>query len=180
MIRLTDSNIEVAYGSIDSREERCITNFTPLLQKDYGKDKDCTLTSITAILGGNPQETYDKVEKIALKYGYNGDTYGTIPIFTKSIIDKASGTKSKQGYLKNIGYSWKKIQELINNNQSIILSLNKDGRDYYKNHSVVIVGWVILNNKTRLLKIYDNWYLTPAYIDYDKLSLISSINYMRG
>lgn len=182
MGRLDDKNlisyVQALYGPTDKKISQIITNYTPLLQDNYGKANDCTLTCITSILSkGSPQNTYKKVEEVALKYGYNGDDMGTNPFVIKKILDEITKTKSKRGYGKGIGYTWKKIKNLIGKNKPIILSLNNDGRNYYKNHSVTIVGWMEFN-KTRFLIVADNWYTTYAYIDYEKLSLISSINYL--
>lgn len=182
-MRLNNNNllkyVEDTYGPITFCAESRISGYTPLLQDNYGKDNDCTLTCITSILSeGQPQGTYEKVEAIALKYGYNGDGSGTNPFAIKTILDKASGTRSKRGYGKGIGYTWKKIKSLIAEDKPIILSLNNDGRDCYVNHSVVIAGVKEFDNKYKFLRVYDNWYLTPGYIDYKKLSMISSINYL--
>jgi hypothetical protein len=102
-----------------------VTGFIPLLQKDYGKPYDCTLTCITAILscGKNVEETYEKVEKVAEKHFYDGDNYGTIPIFIKSIIDEVAKVNSKRGYGKGIGYNWETIKTIIRTNKPIILSM---------------------------------------------------------
>ena len=57
-----------------------------------------------------------------------------------------------------------------------------DGRNYYSNHSVLIVGYreYPLNNSKkaiRFLIVQDNWNKNVSFIDYDKLSIVSSINY---
>ena len=167
-------------GSVEKREQVMITGFIPLLQKDYGKPYDCTLTCITAILsrGKNVEETYEKVEKVAEKHFYDGDNYGTIPIFIKSIIDEVAKVNSKRGYGKGIGYNWETIKTIIRTNKPIILSMQNDGRNYYKNHSVTIIGFREYNGgELKLLVIYDNWKKSVSYVDYDKLNVISSINY---
>ena len=167
-------------GSVEKREQVMVTGFIPLLQKDYGKPYDCTLTCITAILsrGKNVEETYEKVEKVAEKHFYDGDNYGTIPIFIKSIIDEVAKVNSKRGYGKGIGYNWETIKTIIRTNKPIILSMQNDGRNYYKNHSVTIIGFREYNGgELKLLVIYDNWKKSVSYVDYDKLNVISSINY---
>lgn len=171
---------EVYNASRNAGVVKRITGYTPLLQADYGKDYDCSLTCITAMLmNNNPQETYNKVETVAKKYFYNGDRGGTIPFFIKNIIDKVGGVNSKSAYGKGIGFTWDKIKTLIHQNKPIILSVACDGRNYYKNHSVTIVGYnQYLSGKVRLLAVYDNWRKEIAYIDYNRLSVISSINYI--
>ena len=55
----------------------------------------------------------------------------------------------------------------------------KDGLEYYKNHSVLIVGYLQTVDK-KMLVIYDNWFKSVSYIDYDKLSVISSIQVFKA
>ena len=67
--------------------------FQPFLQNDYGKDNDCTLISIASVLHyynrGEMDFLYPEVEKIAENYLYDGDSYGTLPIFISKIFSKA-------------------------------------------------------------------------------------------
>lgn len=182
--RLDNTNIndyvKEICGTVSGREQVMVTGFIPLLQKDYGKPYDCTLTCITAILsrGKDVEKVYEKVEKVAEKHLYDGDSHGTIPVFIKAIIDKVANVDSKRGYGKGIGYNWEVIKTIIRTNKPIVLSMQNDGRNYYKNHSVTIVGFREYNNgEAKLLVIYDNWKKSVSYVDYDKLSVISSINY---
>lgn len=167
----------------------------PFLQKDYGDDMDCTITSIATILyhklvrqnstNENFENIYAIVAKYAKKYFYNGNI-GVFPLFNKKIFDAAATelnlniASTKSGYLKNIGYSFDEICGLIRKSNPISLSMWKDGRNFYNNHTVVIIGYNIIdvgNKQMRFLMIYDNWSKTKSYIDYDKLSTISCINY---
>lgn len=62
----------------------------------------------------------------------------------------------------------------------MILSVLNDGRNYYKNHSVTIIGYNIVktqNRKLNMILIYDNWSTEISYVDYNKLNIISSINF---
>ena len=60
-----------------------------------------------------------------------------------------------------------------------------DGRNYYKNHSIVILGYETFRLKADdgkiknvdMLIIYDNWSKNIGYVDYDLVSEISCINY---
>ena len=160
--------------------------FQPFLQDDYGKDNDCTLTSIASILHyydyGEMDFLYPKVEKIAEQYFYNGDTYGTIPIFINKIFSKAADRKTTSKYLKSIVFNFKTIQNLIDNNIPVLLNLHDDGVDNYENHSVVIFGYTVHkidnNKEIYTLLIYDNWSKEINWIIYNKLSIISSISYL--
>ena len=166
------------------------------IQDDYGLANDCTLTSLMTVLlyylkyDRNEQEVYDLVERIAKKYGYKNN--GTNPLAIKRIYDTAAGQlglsaviPTYSGYMKNIGYKFEKIMNLIDNKVPAIISVNNDGRNYYRNHSMTIIGYTIyritlVDGQTinrRFLKVYDNWRSTFGYIDYEVLSSISSINY---
>ena len=191
---LTNNNIESyllwkypKYTEAKEIESK-ILSFTPLLQSNYGKEKDCTLCSITAYIYNetkdiSPLEIYSKVEKIATKYFYNGDIYGTIPFFNGRILSEALENQQKIGqkYFKGIGFSFTNIQTLINNNKPVILSINSDGRDFYKNHTVTIIGYKIYRMDDKkdfyMLAVYDNWSKTVRYIDYRAMSYLSSITY---
>jgi hypothetical protein len=62
------------------------------------------------------------------------------------------------------------------------LNIHNDGRDYYKNHSVVVVGFVTYQidggKQIHMIAVYDNWTNSIGYVDYQKLSKISSVNYL--
>lgn len=141
------------------------------LQKNYGKDGDCTLSSILTLIYFYTKgkysdiEIYDYIEKIAKKYLYNGDFYGSIPIFNKSIIQnvfKHFGVDKQVTckYFKNAGFNLQNIQNILDANQPIVISIYKDGRKYYENHTITIIGYSIYtnnNNETKvLLKVLDN------------------------
>ena len=170
-------------------------NMRALVQADYGKEQDCAITSITALIdyytkhGHEVQEIYDTVEKIAKKYGYNGDTYGTPSLTIKKILDEAYDTyglaqNAKEKCFKNLGYTYGFIKSRLGMYMPMILSLWSDGRDFYKNHSVTVVGYrvfrLIKNGKTMdcpTLMVYDNWVKATSYIDFTCLGIISSIIY---
>ena len=178
----------------EAQSEKCkVINLTPLVQKDYGLALDCTLTSITTIIyylvkeKEITHEIYEVVEKIAKKYFYNGEKLGTIPIFIKKIFDESlrkflpnKRINSKQFIFKQIGYNWNKLCKEIDNNNPVILSIWNDGRNYYKNHTVTVIGYRIFkvnNKKIKTLIIYDNWSKAKSYLDFKKLYGISSVNY---
>lgn len=164
-----------------------INNIQSLLQDNYGEANDCTLTSITTVIHYflSQEGTYDiykNVEKIARKHGYFG-SYGTpslmIPcVYQKSLNKYSISKKVKTFYLKDIGYTFEQIKKEIANHNPILLNLWKDGRNYYKNHTVLIVGYLEINNY-KLLVVYDNWSLGMSYIDYSLLSTTSSISIIK-
>ena len=62
----------------------------------------------------------------------------------------------------------------------IILSMKNDGRNYYVNHTVTVMGYIMVrvgNRTVPILQVLDNWTKLISYIDYNKLSAISSINF---
>ena len=129
-------------------------------------------------------DVYFRVEKYAKQYGFRGK--GTLPIFIKNIFDKTLkefgvNRKTKSGYLKCIGYDFDRIRSLIDSNIPMVLSINKDGRNYYNNHSITVIGYLIYqvdNALEPMLLVYDNWNTQACVVDYKALSMISSINYM--
>lgn len=168
-----------------------VASVPALLQKDYGGANDCTLTSMTAFIMFLKQATfandiYKVIESLAKQYGYTGSK-GTNPFLIKRIFDSALialkiNRETKARFIKNIGYNFNLIKQIIDAGTPIILSMYSDGRNYYSNHSVLIVGYreyPLNNNKKamRFLMVQDNWNKEVSFIDYDKLSIISSINF---
>lgn len=194
--KITSSNVQSymaeMYPNLSNKniKNKVISSVPALLQKNYGGANDCTLTSLTAILMRLTRETnaniiYNRVERTAKVYGYTGSS-GTNPLLIKKIFDDLLESLSvkkitKARYLKECGYSFNLIKQLVDAGTAIILSMYSDGRGYYENHSVLIVGYSeykLSNNKIkRFLIVQDNWNKDKCFIDYDKLSIISSINY---
>lgn len=168
-------------------EKKLITNIEPLLQDDYGGVNDCTLTSITTIMkmfypSLEVNNIYAIVENIALKYFYNSEK-GTNPLLINIICNKVLkyfkiSKQSHSRIIKNIGFNFNFIKQQIDINNPIILNMYNDGNNKYINHSVIIIGYIYSNSQKDLL-IYDNWEKNINVIDYNKLSIISSINYLK-
>lgn len=164
-------------------EKSVIEHISSYLQNDYGLEGDCSITSIATLISFLEQKNFDnvynKVETEAKRFFYKGK--GTIPFFIKFIASNSSDNKKFQDrYIKNFGFRFSTIKNLINDKKPIILSLFNDGRNYYKNHTVLIVGyeiWQVGHKKRKMLIIYDNWTSSYSYIDYNKLSKISTICY---
>lgn len=181
--RLNNLNIKKYMEISGTPIKYWIPGVPQLLQNDYGEECDCTLTSITAIIkmmraNYDTQEIYNWVEKIARAYGYKGNR-GTNYLVIRTVYKKSLqgfGIKNNpvSHYLKGFCYDYELIKHELDKNQPILLNLWKDGRDYYKNHTVLIIGYYYTQDK-RMLVIQDNWYRDFSYIDYDLLSIISSI-----
>lgn len=195
--RLDDRNIisyiQDAYGAenVSSSAARLMSNFQPVVKKDSGLISDCTLLSISAIINyyikytKSSQDIYDIVESVAEDFLYSG--YFTIPDFIKIVIDRTLKEiniigESHWYFYKKIDLMYNDVKTLIQKNKPIILSIISDGREYYKDHSVIIIGYVEysigINKKVRLLKVYDNCYDSISYIDYEKMDKICCINYL--
>lgn len=184
--RLSNSNIS-QYVGMQCDQPKLVPGVPVLAQNDYGEANDCTLTSITAVIkwlkpSVDINTIYNTVESIAKKYGYEGKKFGTPNLTIKRIYNLSLmafklNKKAHSRYLKNIGYGWSWIKKEIDEYQPVLLNLWADGRDFYKNHSILIVGYLEIADK-RLLAVYDNWYKSVSYVDYDKLSIISSIDYL--
>ena len=169
--------------------QKQLDNFVPLLQRDYGEANDCTLTSMTAIIFYLSQQqldiqtVYNFVEKTAKKYGYKGDRgthFFTIRKIFQTALNNFSLPKAYGKYLKGAGYSFADIKAEINKGNPIILSMHNDGKDYYENHSITIVGYetyVLGKKEIPMLIVYDNWYKAISYVDYNKMSRLSSIHF---
>ena len=171
------------YHNPTNKTRYLISSFRPILQSQYGGANDCTLCSITAISAYKNryktsfEEIYNRVVSVANKFFYDPDNFGTFPLFIQSIINRVFNVKSSVKYIKNVGYSWKTITSLVGNNIPLVLSMNNDGRNYYINHSVIIVGYMEYTSNCKMLIVYDNWDESVSYIDFNKLSKISCINY---
>ena len=150
---------------------------------------DCTLTSMTSIVYFLSQkkykieDIYNYTEKIAKKYlyvGTKGTPFVTIRKIFHKVLNKFGLPKAYVKYGKNFGYNFDSIVAEINKGNPLILTMNNDGRNYYENHSVTAVGYAVFrvgDYKIRLIKVYDNWRKIISYVDYEKMSTISTIHY---
>lgn len=177
--RLYYGGLTGEYPSLGVRVERRALRMKALLQDDYGDRLDCTITSMACVFG---EAYYSELECIAKRYGYNGKTYGTNPLMVQRIMQVFMRAHKLKGhpcsaYGKGIGWNFATIKRLIGGGTPVILNLWTDGRSYYKDHSVTIVGFEEYENGQFLL-VYDNWYRGTSMIDYKKLSVVSSINYV--
>lgn len=174
--RLYKKTLKEEYGTGELAEY--ILEAKCLLQKNYGEDYDCTLTCLAAIFG---EKNYSLIEEYAKDYGYDGKRRGTSPLVVVSIMQRVMEALGIEGearsrYGKGVGFSWTFIGKLLGRGHHVVLNLYRDGRGYYKNHSVLVVG-VGRYGPRRLLAVYDNWNEGISYVDYDKLCAISSINW---
>jgi len=194
---------EYGYKEMSLTESKMICNIRGLIQADYGKAYDCSLTCITCVtkylLKNNPEITNEEIYNTVVGntewYSYNGDKFGTVPVFVDNVLketlkDYKINYKSYNKTFKGVplvGYTMKDIKTSIAKELPVILNLSDDNRDYYKNHSVTIIGYyeykvLEKNNKVKtlyFLKVFDNWMKSYAFIDYQKMSNISSITLLK-
>ena len=158
---------------------RQVIPLQPLLQQNYGEALDCTITSLACIFS---EKYYDVIESIARRYGYDGERCGINPLTVRRIMadfmkkQHMTGT-ARSGYGKGIGWRWTTVKRLIARQTPVILNLWDDGRGYYHDHTVTVIG-VEEYLKDRFLLVLDNWNESISLIDYKKLSIISSINWV--
>ncbi len=183
---------EYQFNDLKSLKVNEVTGIKPLLQNDFGGEEnpnDCTLTAITTVLtkycDKTPQEIYSVVIKYAKKLFYTGKT-GTAPPVMRTIMNKVAaelGVKKKAVVLygKNISFNFASIKKYVDQDKPVMLSMYKDGRQWYDNHSVTIVGYAeykLDGKKTvRMIKVFDNWYEEIMYVNYDLMHMISSLHY---
>lgn len=173
-VRLSDRNIKELYPNVGNLLHTTrLDNLKALLQNDYTGDNDCTVTAIACALC----LPYDEVLPVATKYGYTSKK-GTNPFKVRNIMQEiiSNSYVAKSAYGKGFGCTLKKL-EIILKTTPIVLNLWNDGRNYYKNHSVVIVGVDVYAHGV-FLRIYDGWHLETSLIDYKKLSAIMSIHWV--
>lgn len=180
------------YGTEDFIEKSSHTlSIRGLKQSDFGGEKDCVLASISTVVWyylrfETPiEDIYNYTEELGKKTFYK-ETVGTPALSVKFLLDRVLAhfnlPTSKKQYLGKgcLGYNFKTIKTQINNGKPIILSMSNDGRDFYKRHTVTIVGYrqlEVAGKEVPILVILDNWTKLFSYIDYNKLSIISSINF---
>ena len=177
--RLDYITLQYEYPNRGKQLSRQVIPLQPLLQRNYGEELDCTITSMACIFG---EKYYGVIELIARRYGYDGDTRGTNPLTVRRIMEEfmdcshMPGT-ARSGYGKGIGWRWATVKRLIARQTPVILNLWDDGRGYYHDHTVTVIG-VEEYRKDRFLLVLDNWNESISLIDYRKLSTISSINWV--
>ena len=196
--RLTATNIKqylqqnYFFGEEISELNRKQLSVPIFLQKNYGKDGDCTLTSILTLTKYynkllDPNEVYNHIEYIASRrYLYNGDSYGTIPFFNRGItaetfkhfgINKPIISK----YIKGVGFNLETILDALDQDIPVMISMFRDGRGYYDNHTITIIGYIQYKDNhgkiQTMFLVHDNWYSSYSFLDYNAISPISMICY---
>ena len=177
--RLDYITLQYEYTDLGKQLSRQVIPLQPLLQRNYGEELDCTITSMACIFG---KKYYGVIEFIARSYGYDGNTRGTNPLTVRRIMAEfmdcshMTGT-ARSAYGKGIGWRWATVKRLIARQTPVILNLWNGGRGYYHDHTVTVIG-VEEYRKDRFLLVLDNWNESVSLIDYKKLSIISSINWV--
>ena len=177
--RLDYTTLQYEYPDRGKQLSRQVIPMQPLLQRNYGEELDCTITSMACIFG---EKYYGQIEAIARRYGYDGEKRGTNPLTVRRIMadflraHHMTGT-ARSGYVKGICWRWDTVKRLIARQTTVILNLWDDGRGYYHDHTVTVIG-VEEYRKDRFLLVLDNWNESISLIDYRKLSTISSINWV--
>lgn len=78
--------------------------------------------------------------------------------------------------IKDHGFFFDDILELMRQNKPVILHFKDDGNQCYKNATVCVIG-VLDYGDFRFLEIYDGTSKIKYYLDYDKINPLSEIVY---
>lgn len=194
--RLTSVNVlnyigeQYPKSKMITKETEVMMHITSFKQSLFGTkgDGDCTLVSLMTCLYYYLREEidktilYDAIRALAKKRFFS-EKSGLLPFFTLGIYKKLLKQfnlkhSAKSAWFKGIGYDFNTIKECIDKNIPVILSITTDGRKYYHNHSVTVVGYRIYkadNKEIKMLVLYDNWAYSESLLDYNKLSMFSAI-----
>lgn len=178
-MRLSYSTLRQEYPDLGAVIHSRINAGVPLLQNEYGQKNNCTITSLSYLFG---PANYNLIEAIAKRFGYRGEKRGTNPFVIKWIMrnmirERRQPQRARAAYMKGVGVTWRKCVALSDASISFLLNLHRDGRGHYSDHTVTVVGYAEYENG-RFLVVYDNWAREESLIDYDKLSVFCSINWM--
>lgn len=177
-------------------------NIQPFLQKDFTElEQDCTFTSIVTCVHYfypdiNPQDIYNVAVGIYKRdFPSFQKIKGVVPFAIKHVYDevfkyfKLHYFSIRSRYVNHIGFSHKFIRTEIDEGIPIILSMLNDGRKFYENHTVTVIGYSefimtreqnafsSLNSEKikTLALVYDNWSKEIRYIDLAHISPISCV-----
>ena len=81
--RLDYITLQYEYPDRGKQLSRQLIPLQPLLQRNYGEELDCTITSMACIFG---EKYYGQIEAIARRYGYDGEKRGTNPLTVRRIM----------------------------------------------------------------------------------------------
>ena len=63
----------------------------------------------------------------------------------------------------------------------IILSMQNDGKDFYKSHTVTVIGYAEFCDEfghlIYMFQVHDNWFSSYSFLDYETMSILSQIVY---
>ena len=113
-------------------------------------------------------ELYRLVEEVAESYGYS-DKRGTMPFFISGITREAFKEYGIKARCRGI-YVWsfeKHVVKEISAGRPVIMNI---ARGYYKDHTVVVVGysvWRVKDKEYPILRVIDGWKSGIHYIDYE-------------
>lgn len=193
-MRITSNNLQdylspkPTENSIVLIKRHIIPSHNYLLHEIENEKLGSVITAINILQYFAPTMTpgilHDYIRRYGNKIGYS-TKFGIIPLFNSRILNCVATDLHikhtfRTKYIKNIGFDFKTITDLIDSRNPALLSLFNDGRNYYQRHSVVIMGYEIYDVggvQKRLLVVCDSWSKGYSYIDYDRLSSVSSLTY---
>lgn len=178
-MRLSYSTLRQEYPDLGAVIHSRINAGVPLLQNEYGQKNNCTITSLSYLFGPS---NYNLIESLAKRFGYRGEKRGTNPFAIKWIMqnmirERKLPQRARAAYMKGIGVTWRKCAALSDASIPFLLNLHRDGRGHYSDHTVTVIGYEEYENG-RFLVVYDNWVREESLIDYDRLPVFCSINWI--
>ncbi len=167
-------------GVLVKRGRPIVMNHKSMEEISGRKTRNCSVVAVTRVLDyyrtsrkipGIPEdirEIYKDVEEIAESYGYT-DKIGTIPFFISGIARESFGKYGIKTKCKGV-YVWtfeKQVVKEISEGRPVIMNI---ARGYYKDHTVVVVGysiWRVGEKLYPMLRVIDGWKSGYHYIDYE-------------
>ena len=142
--------------------------------------RNCSVVAVTRVvdyyrrtrkLSGIPEdihELYKFVEEVAESYGYS-DKRGTMPFFIAGITRETFKEYGIKARCKGV-YIWsfeKHVVKEISAGRPVIMNI---ARGYYKDHTIVVVGysiWKVGDKLYPILRIIDGWKSGIHFLDYE-------------
>lgn len=144
-----------------------IIGFKPIAEKEYSQK----LLSIIMILRYYlPHIKTDYLKQLLNK------NKSIKKLLQKGLLDLELTFGVHHKIIKDYGFFFDDILELMRQNKPVILHFKDDGNQCYKNATVCVIG-VLDYGDFRFLEIYDGTSKIKYYLDYDKINPLSEIVY---
>ena len=175
-------------GNITVYQQKALSMSAITMNELENNANNCILTAITRIfdyyqrngysnIDSTINNIYDKVKKVAVKYGYTNKK-GTWPTKINNIVNEVADNYGYEKSKCNSIYVWSfnnEVKKEIDAARPVIMNITTG---YYGNHSVTVCGYKIYRKKKTLfnfvyyqyyymIAVYDGWTDEIRYIDYN-------------